>query len=197
MSEQVFRFRGCDNLYIAEVTEDSIDAITYGSPIKLAPLAEVGKTTASDSGTEYGDNKPLIVINSEGPDEISLSVFGISLKNLSIILGKTFDEQKGMYIDNARETKYFALGYREKLTNGKFRYVWRFKGVFSIPDEGAATENDGVESTGQEVSYTGIMTTHEFTNGGSAKGIIVDTQYEGANVTDFFTAVVTPDTQTA
>lgn len=188
---QVFKFRGCDNLVYAEVVSDTNAAIEYGEVKVLAPLGEVGKTTSSDSGQHFGDNKALLIINSEGADEISLTTFGIPLHVVADLTGKTFNEATGEFVDTQREVKYFALGYREKLTNGKYRYIWRYKGTFNIPDEGAATEDDGTDANGQELTYTGIYTTHEFAQG-SAKGIIVDTQYTGANVTNFFDAVKQP-----
>lgn len=191
---QVFKFRGCDNCYVAELLTDNTEGVTYGTPKKLFPLGEVGKSTSSDSAASYADNKALLIVNSEGNDEIALTGFGISLDMLAEITGKTFDESKGVFIDTVREVKYFALLYREKLTNGKYRYHSRLKGTFNIPDEGAATEDDGTDSTGQELTFTGIFTEHAFTNGGSAKGLVIDTQYEGADVEGFFDAVVTPDT---
>ena len=193
---QVFKFRGIDNCYIAKVLTDGATGITYDEPVQLFPIGEVGKTTASDSATDYADNKALIIVNSEGADEITLTGFGLSLENLALITGKTFDEATGAFIDTQREVNYFALMYREKLTNGKYRYVSRLKGTFAIPDEGAATENDGTDSLGQTLTFTGIFTEHEFTKGGSAKGVIIDTQYTGAKatVTNFFASVVTPDT---
>ena len=194
---QVFKFRGIDQCYIAELTKDDSDEITYGTPVQLFPIGEVGKSTSSDSATDYADNKAMLIINSEGADEISLTGFGISLENLALITGKTFDSAKGLFIDTQREVKYFALMYREKLTNGKYRYVVRSKGTFGIPDEGSATENDGTDSMGQTLAFTGIFTQHAFTNGGSVKGLVVDTQYEGAKPLDFTKAVPTPDTITA
>lgn len=197
MSQQIFKFRGCDNCYIAKVVKDDESGIQYDTPIKLFPLGEVGKTTGSDSAVSFADNKGLIIVNSEGNDEIALTGFGISLENLALITGKTFDEAKGAFIDGVRSVEYFALIYREKLTNGKYRYHSRLKGTFAIPSESSATEDDGTESAGQELAFTGIFTTYEFTNGGSAKGVVIDTQYDGANVEGFFEAVVTPDTVTA
>lgn len=192
MSEQVFKFRGIDNCYIAKLLTDDSTGITYETPVKLFPIGEVGKTTSSDSATDYADNKAMLIINSEGADEITLTGFGISLENLALITGKKFETAKGMYVDTQREVSYFALMYREKLTNGKFRYVVRSKGTFNIPDEGAATENDGTDSQGQTLSFTGIFTTHEYTGYGSIKGFVVDTQYTGATALDFKTTVPQP-----
>lgn len=192
--EQIFKFRGIDMPCIAEVLTDNAEGITYGEVIDFAPAVEIGRTTSSDSAVSYGNNKPLIIVRTEGNDEIAVSCFGLSLELLAKITGKTFDTSKGAFIDHLGNVVYFAFGYREKLTNGKYRYNWRLKGTFSIPAENSATEDDGTESVGQDLTYTGIFTTHEFVNGGSAKGVVVDTQYEGANVTDFFTEPVTPDT---
>ena len=193
---QVFKFRGIDNCKIAKLKSDGT-TLEYDEIIDLFPIGEVGKTTASDSATDYADNKAMLIINSEGADEITLTGFGISLENLALITGKKFDKDKGVFIDSMREVNYFALIYREKLTNGKYRYVVRYKGTFGIPDEGSATENDGTDSMGQTLNFTGIFTEHEFTNGGSAKGLVIDTQYEGADPSKFFEEIITPDTVTA
>lgn len=191
---QVFKFRGCDECYVAKLLTDDADGVTYGPLKKLFPLGEVGKSTSSDSSASYADNKALLIVNSEGNDEIALTGFGIPLDMLAEITGKKFDEATGAFIDNVRTVDYYALIYREKLTNGKYRYHSRLKGTFNIPDENSATEDDGTDSQGQELTYNGIFTTHEFANGGSAKGVVVDTQYEGANVEGWYDAVVTPDT---
>ncbi len=200
---QVFKFRGIDNCYIAKLIKDDATGIEWDTPIKLFPIGEAGKTTSSESATDYADNKALLIVNSEGADEISLTGFGIALSELALITGKTFNEAKGAFLDTVREPGYFGLMYREKLTNGKYRYVVRYKGSFSIPDEGATTENDGTDSMGQSVTFTGIFTEHHFTNGGSAKGLVIDTQYAGADVSAFFTEgdgyteIPTADTITA
>ena len=121
-----FLFRGCDKLYFGDVTE-SVDAsgkatLTFTTPEKLAAVKEVGKTTSSDSATHYGDNKGLVVVNSEGDDEITFSVFGISPDVLAKITGKTFNQSNGMYINNQRTFTYKYVMWREKLTTGKCRY---------------------------------------------------------------------------
>ena len=105
-----------------------------------------------------------------------------------------YDATTGMMIDGERQNKYFAIGYRTKGTDGGYRYVWRLKGTFNIPDETVATENDGTDSNNQELTFTGISTTHKFTKGGSCKGIVVDARKEKIDVSNFFNTVQTPDT---
>jgi phi13 family phage major tail protein len=204
--QQVFEFRGVDNLYIAEVIEDDEQAYIAGEPIHLAPVAEVSKSTDSSSEAHYYDNKAMIVINSESADTISITLAPPELKKLAQVIGKAFDPTTGMMIDSPRQNKYFALMYRTKGTDGKYRYVSRLKGQFTIPEETSATEDDGTDTNNTSIEYTGIYTEFQFDKGtyngtswekAGVKGIVVDTRYGLADVSNFFSQVQTPDTITA
>lgn len=200
--QQVFEFRGVDNLYIAEVLTDDDNNYVCDNPIHLAPVAEVSKATDSSNEAHYYDNKAMIVINSESADTITITMAPPILEKLALIIGKTFDAETGMLIDSPRVDRYFALMYRTKGTDGKYRYVSRLKGQFNIPDETSATEDDSTDSNNTQIEYTGIYTTYEFTKGkkvdgnwekAGAKGIVVDTRYGLVDVSNFFTNVQTPD----
>lgn len=203
--QEVFEFRGVDSLYIAELLTDDNEAdggYTCETPVYLAPVAEVGKSTDSASEAHYYDNKAMIVVNSESADKISIIMAPPILEKLAKIIGKSFDAETGMMVDGPRQNKYFALMYRTKGTDGAYRYVSRLKGTFSIPEDSNKTEDDGTETTNTSVEYTGIYTTHEFTKGiyngtswekSGVKGVVVDTRYGLADVSKFFESVQTPD----
>lgn len=203
MAEQVFEFRGVDNLYIAEVLKDDATGYVTETPVYLSPVAEVSKATESASEAHYYDNKALIVVNSESADTITIVMAPPVLAKLAKIIGKSFDETTGMMVDSERQNKYFALMYRTKGTDGAYRYVSRLKGTFNIPEDASNTEDDGTDTTNTSIEYTGIYTEYEFTKGvydgtnwhkGSAKGIVVDTRYNLADVSNFFGQTQTPDT---
>lgn len=188
-------FRGCDSLVYAEVLTDDASGITFGAVAPLAPVAEIAKTVSSNSETHYYDNVGQIIIRSEGDDEITLTVPVLPLDILAVVTGKTYDSNTGAFIDGESTEKYYAIGYRLRLTDGSYRYVWRMKGAFSqIPDATSATENDGTDTNNQQVVYTGVKTIHAFTNGGRAKGVVVDERDGKTDCTDWFDSVVTPDT---
>lgn len=201
--QQVFEFRGVDSLYIAKVTKDDLTGYVTDTPIYLSPVAEVQKATDSASEAHYYDNKALIVVSSESADTITITMAPPVLEKLAQITGKSFDETTGMLIDSERSNDYWALMYRTKGTDGKYRYVSRLKGTFNIPEEDSQTENDGTDTTNTQIEYTGIYTEYEFNKGkfidgawekGSAKGIVVDTRYNLADVSTFFAQTQTPDT---
>lgn len=201
--QEVFEFRGVDSLYVAEVLVDTDETYECETPVFLSPVAEIGKTTEISSEAHYYDNAPMVMINSEGSDKISITMAPPALDMLAKINGKSFDEESGMMIDGERQNKYFAIMYRTKGTDGKYRYVSRLKGTFSIPDETNSTENEGTDTTNTSIEFTGIHTTHKFehaklVNGvwekGTAKGVVVDTRYDKVDVEHFFDDVYTPDT---
>ena len=195
---EIFEYRGVEGLVYAEVTADDDENYTTGTVKQLAGVAEIGRTTETSSEPHYYDNVPAVVVSSTGSDEVTCTVSAIPLEVLAEITGQQYDSNLGVLIEGERETKYFALGYKAKKTNGKEVYVWRYKGQFSIPDSTHATEDDGTDANGQEITYTGISTTHKFTNTGKrAKAMNVDLEADKANVSTFFDAVTTPDTLTA
>ena len=101
--------------------------------------------------------------------------------------------------ERERTPGYWALGYKTKTTDGDEMYVWRLKGSFNIPDETNSTENEGTDANGQELTFTGISTTHKFTKGsGPAMAVTVNTALDLiADKAQFFASVQTPDTITA
>lgn len=200
---QYFEYRGVDQFHIALVTQDDKNGYETDTPVYFQPVQEIGKSTDSSSEAHYYDNKALIVVNSESADTISITMTVPTLAQLAQLTGKSFDPTTGMYVDGERNNNYYAISYRTKGTDGKYRYVSRLKGTFNIPEETVQTEDDGTDTTNVQVTFTGVYTNYEFNKGkyengewvkGSAKGIVVDERYNLVDFSTFFDAVQTPDT---
>lgn len=194
----ITEYRGVEGLVAAEVlTDDNEESggYTTGPVFSIAGVAEISKSTESSSEVHYYDNMPAISISSVGSDEITCSVSAIPLEVLAKVTGQNYNEELGALIEGDGDNKYFALGYKTQKTNGDEVYVWRYKGTFSIPESTHATKNDGTDANGQEITYTGISTTHKFkkNNNKGAKSINVDVAKGLANVKNFFDEVTTPD----
>ena len=200
----VDEFRGTDELYCAEVLTDDNEldgGYTTDTPFKLAPVAEIARSTEVSSETKYYDNAPAMTINAEGADTITLTVPVLPIATLGYITGKLVDETTGALFDGESVPKKFALGYRLGLTDGTYRYVWRYKGTFAIPDETSTTKNGGTDSNNQSLTYTGVTTQHKFTkaldsqgNPTPQKALVVDERDGKADLSDFFETVTTCDT---
>jgi len=194
MAKEIYEYRGVEGLVAAEVIKDDADALEFGEVFDIAGVAEIGRTTENSSETHYYDNVPAVVISSTGADTVTCSVSAIPLDVLAKITGQEYDAATGAMIEGQRTPKYFALGYKTKKTNGFEVFVWRYKGQFSIPDATFTTENDGTDANGQEITFTGISTTHKFAKTGKpAKAINVDLEKDLADVSTFFEQVTTID----
>lgn len=196
---EIQEYRGVRGLVAAEVITDTTETFECGTPFAVAGVAELSRTTETSSETHYYDNVPAIVIDSTGADEVTITGSAIPFDVLAKLTGQTYDESKGMFVEGERQAKYFAIGYITEKTDGTEVFVWRLKGKFNIPDSTHATKNDGAEANGQELTYTGINTTHKFTaiSNKTAKAVNVDTSVNKVAEADFFGEVQTPDTVTA
>lgn len=191
---QVVEFRGVDGLVYAEVLKDTTESLEHGEVKELSPMAEISKSVEQSSATKYYDNAPSITINATGPDTINIAVSVLSLKKVAEITGQQFDEESGALIEGERVTKYYAIGYRMKLTDGSYRNIWKLKGTFNIPEEASKTEDGGTDSQGQSVTYTAIYTTHRFQKTGKkAKAVVIDDNDAEIDTSTFFDVVTTPD----
>lgn len=195
---KIVDWRGIRGLVAAELLTDTEDGITYDEPFALCGTSTLSKTTESSSAKKYYDNVPAIVIQATGGDEVSIEGSAIPEDVLAKLMGEYYDELTGMYVEGEPTVKYFAIGYITKKTDGSEVYVWRLKGTFSYPEVEHATEDDGTDSTGNTITFTGVNTQHKFTKTGkTAKAINVAAEKYAAGETAFFAEVQTPDTVAA
>jgi phi13 family phage major tail protein len=194
--QNAFEFRGVRDLVFSEVLLDTDEDFICGAVYKLSPVAKITRSTENSSDAHYYDNQPLIVITSTGKDELGLTVAPMDLQTYAMVTGQVFDSETGSLIEGERESKYFAIGYITKGTDGKERYVWRYKGMFSIPDEENNTEDDGTDTTNTELTWTGVATVHKFAknNNKPIKALVCDERYDCVDFDTFFDDVKTPDT---
>lgn len=197
---KIYEYRGVTDLVYARVTKDDSTGYATGEVKDLAGVAEISKTSNSSTEAHYYNNIPAVNIITRGSDTVTISASAIPLDVLADITGQKYDATTGAMIEGPAKTKYFAIGYKTKDTDGNIYYVWRLKGTFAIPDEDHQTEDDGTDANGQELVFTGIATTYIFANGGEdgpdhAMAINVNTGLDLiANKSQFFNSVQTPDT---
>jgi phi13 family phage major tail protein len=193
---KVEEYRGIRNLVAAEVLEDSDTTFSCGTPFAVAGVSELGRTTEAASETHYYDNAASVVIDSVGADTVSVNTSAISFDVLSKITGQKYDATRGMFVEGPRTSKYYAIGYITEKTDGTEVFVWRLKGKFNIPDSSHGTKSNGTDAKGQALVYTGINTTHKFSNNENktAKAVNIDTSVNAQTETTFFSTVQTPDT---
>ena len=190
-------YRGIRKLVGALLTEDTLETLSYGEVFPIAPVGKLLKSTESNSETKSYDNVPALVIDSIGPDTVTVDVAAIDLETLAKITGQYYDSTIGMLVEGSPTRPYMAIGYITEDTDGNEVYVWRNKGKFAIPSDEHNTKDTTTTSNGQQLVFTGIDTVHEFSSipasrkKKTAKGISLETAKELTNYTEstFFSTV--------
>lgn len=188
-------FRGTDNLWVVPITKDDSTGYTFGTPVNLTPSGQISKSVNSSSETHYYSNVGMITIVTKGGDTVTVTTPVLSLDKIGLLTGQTFDETTGALVTGELEERYFALMYRVQLTDNSWRYVIKYKAMLSAPpEEVSETRSDGVSTNGQQLEFTCNKTIYEFTNGGHVDGIELDERDNKCDFTNFFAALLTPDT---
>lgn len=189
-------WRGVKGLCAAEVIEDSADNYITGAVFAIAGAAQLEKETETANDTHYYDNIGAIVVSSDGNDTVTIQASALTMSVYAKLTGQKYDTVKGAVYEGKRENKYFALGYITEDTDGNDVYVWRLKGKFTVGTETHNTIANNTDANGQQLTYTGITTTHKFAecDNEGAKALVVETALNKADVTNFFDTVTTPDT---
>ncbi len=198
---EVREWRGVSDLVAAPVITDTAAEYVTGDVFAVAGVATISKAANSSTEAHFYDNKPMVVISSQGADSIMLNVSAIPLDVLAKLTGQYYNENTGGMVEGERVPQYFAIGYKTQKDNGETVYVWRYKGMFNVPDQENNTITDGTDANGQELQYMGVSTIHKFANNpdpvtGEARGAKaynVNASLGLADVSTFFDTVTTPD----
>ena len=186
-------YRGIRGLVAAKLLTDTAEKIEYDDVRPLCGTSSLSKNTDTSTATKYYDNIPAIIARGVGPDTVAIDCSAISEENQAWMMGEYYDADADMYVEGEPAVGYYAIGYITKKTDGSERFIWRLKGSFSYPESEHNTEDEGTDSTGNSINYTGINTTHKFEKTGkTAKAINMGAaKYDEAK---FFAQVLTPDT---
>lgn len=202
-------WRGVSDLVAAEVITDTEEEFKCGTPFAVAGLANISKAVNADSARVFYDNKSALIINGEAAEEITIDCSALPLDIRATLMGLSFDAERGAIYEGGRKTVYFAIGYKtQKESSDPSKagavYVWRLKGCFKESDQTHKTIDNGTDSNGETLTYSGVFTNHKFANKPDAMGdpspatsCVVDTTLGLADVSGFFSEVTTPDTLVA
>jgi len=201
MSSEYGELVNLDSLHYAKVLNDSAGAYQAGPNKYLAPAAEMKKEAKVDTTPRYYDGKAMFSSSSEASTDITLTVSGVPSRLAAELTGKPYDQTHGLMIDtgDVSNAPNYALSARAGLGDGGYRYYQFLKGKFSLGAETAKTKEDKVTASTIDLTYTGLVTIHEFTmpdgTKSGAKGVQADTTdpaFAGADA--WFAQVQTPET---
>jgi phi13 family phage major tail protein len=69
-----------------------------------------------------------------------------------LLLGSTVNEDGVLELSASDQAPYVALGFESEKSNGETRYVWLYKGKFSLPETSNKTKADKPEFQTEKIS---------------------------------------------
>lgn len=148
------RIIGCRNLHLAEVTQDTAEGTTWGTPTPVKSLISISITDQKENVTFYSDDSIEEVIPSFSGKEVSIELGYLTPEVEAMISGNTYE--KGLFTQSANATaKEFALLFEAPLSKGGTRKVCLYKGVLAKDESSYQGKAESVESS--NVTLSGIF----------------------------------------
>ncbi|MED0676986.1 major tail protein [Aneurinibacillus thermoaerophilus] len=152
---------GLKDLHIAVLKKDDKTGVEYETPVLIAGAINAKIQPKSNTETLYADDGPAETATALGEIEVEIEVKDLPLAVQGILFGHKI--QNGVMIKSADDVApYVALGFRSKMSNGKYRYIWLYKGRFELPEQEYKTQED--KPAFQTPKAKGVFVKREFDN---------------------------------
>ena len=191
---------GCDNLVYAVLTaDDGTTDPTYGEVKPALGVMSLNINPNASQETIFYDDGPGESAATLGNIEVEIQKNELTTEQKADFLGHTIDS-KGAIVYGANDTPpWVAIGYRTLKSNGKYRYVWLYKGKFLEPEDNSETKGDSINFQSETIVGRFVKLEKKYKIG--AKEIQpwkyeIDEEYEDANsstIAGWFDDVVLPE----
>lgn len=124
------RSKGLKDFYIALVTKNEANEYVADTPHKLARAISAKVQDNFSTAQEYSDDVVEYTDAQYVDTDIEIEINALSAQDLAIIFGHKY-ENGSLIRGKDDQPPTLALGFREKLRNGKYNFVWYFAGTFN------------------------------------------------------------------
>lgn len=145
---------GCDNLVYAKMTAEETpeQAPTYGEVVKAPGVMSININANSSNETLFADDGPMDVASTLGNVDVEIQKNELTAQNKSDLLGHEIDSNGAVVYGDSDVPPWVAIGFRTLKSNGKYRYVWLYKGKFSEPEDNNETKGDSINFQSDTIS---------------------------------------------
>jgi len=187
---------GLDSLYYAKITEDENGHETYGIPKVLAKAMTAELSVELIEAILYADDGASEVVKEFKSGALTLGIDDIGSLVAQDLTGCKIDSNNVVVSRSEDGGSPVAIGFRAKKANGKYRYFWLYRVIFSVPATSLATKGDSITFSSPTIEGTVFRRNKldgenkhpwkaEVTEGDS--GVLAST------ITSWFTSVYEPD----
>jgi phi13 family phage major tail protein len=177
---------GLSDLYYAILTKDDLTGVSYQTPVKIVGAINGKISPKSNTETLYADDGASETMTTLGEIEVEFDAKDLPFSAQASLLGHSVSN--GILVKKATDTApYVALGFRSKKSNGKYRFVWLYKGKFQLPEQEYKTMED--KPTFQTAKIKGIFIKRDNDQAWQVTGDEDEADFTAANT--WFNNVVT------
>lgn len=191
---------GCDNLvYAIMTTEDTVEqAPAYGTVTKAPGVMSININPNGSQETLFADDGPMEVASTLGRIEVAIQKNELTTQNKSDLLGHAIDSNGALVYGDSDVPPWVAIGFRTLKSNGKYRYIWLYKGKFNEPEDNNETKGDSINFQADTINGQFVKLNKSYTVSGKSMRpwkYELDEESENASATaiaGWFTAPVLP-----
>ena len=159
---------GCDNLVYAKMkTEETATTAPVYDEVTSAPgVMSININPNGAQETLFADDGPMESASTLGRIEVEIQKNELTSVNKSDLLGHEIDSNGAVVYGDSDVPPYVAIGFRTLKSNGKYRYVWLYKGKFTEPEDNNETKGDGINFQADTISGQFTRLTNKYTVNG-------------------------------
>ncbi len=162
---------GCDNLVYATMTTEESATMepVYGTVVPAPGVISVNINPNGALATLFADDGPFESASTLGNIEVAINKAELTTKNKADLLGHGTDSSGGLVYGDSDTPPWTAIAFRSLKSNGKYRYVWLYKGRFVDPEDNNTTKADTIEWQTDTINGQFVKLQHAYTYGTPAK----------------------------
>lgn len=145
---------GLDSLYYAKITEDQNGIETYSTPKVLAKAMTAELSIELIEAILYADDGASEVVKEFKSGSLSLGIDDIGSLVAQDLTGCKIDSNNVVVSRSEDAGSPVAVGFRAKKANGKYRYFWLYRVIFSVPATSLATKGDSITFSSPTIEGT-------------------------------------------
>ena len=159
---------GLKDLHYALLTSDSSTSTTYDTPVPIIGAINAKVSPAVNTAVLDADDHPSEVVTEIGDIAVELNTKNLPLSVQAALLGQTL-EGGVLYKAKTDIPPFVAIGFKSIKANGKYRYIWYYKGKFAPHEQEYQTRKSGTPEF-QTPTIKGVFMPRESDNRWQAKG---------------------------
>jgi phi13 family phage major tail protein len=187
---------GLDSLYYAKITEDQNGIETYGTPKVLAKAMTAELSIELIEAILYADDGASEVVKEFKSGALTLGIDDIGSLVAQDLTGCKIDSNNVVVSRSEDGGSPVAVGFRAKKANGKYRYFWLYRVIFSVPATSLATKGDSITFSSPTIEGTVFRRNKldsENKHPWKAEVTEGDHGVAASTITSWFTSVYEPD----